>query len=97
VLIASVALRLGTDRDFERSFIAASTAGVIALLVAVIFSGAGALRIAPTRDAILSGNGGRDKGPESVDPRSPWGGPALFWALLLITAQLATAVFLISA
>ena len=95
MLIATVALRLGTDRDFERSFIAASTAGVIALLVAVIFSGAGALRIAPTRDVILSGNGDRDK--ESVDPRSPWGGPALFWALLLITAQLATAVFLVSA
>ncbi|MGH2748960.1 MAG: hypothetical protein ACRDKB_13720 [Actinomycetota bacterium] len=67
------------------------------LLVAVIFSGAGALRIAPTPKAILTGSGDPNNDPASVDPRHPWGGAALFWALLFVTAQLATAVFLVSA
>lgn len=97
VLIASVALLVGTDRDFERAFIAACTTGVVALLVATIFSEAGALRIGPTRNAILAGDAIGDKDPESVDPRKPWGGPALFWTFLLVSAQLAAVVFFLSA
>lgn len=97
VLVVTVILLVVSDRDFERAFIAACTAGVIAVLVAIIFSGAGALRIAPTRRAILSGTAGRDEDPASVDTRRPWGGAALFWTLLLVAAQLAAAIFLVSA